>query len=86
MTRTALALILATALAPGLAAAQSTQMLRTIDMRLPFYQIDVDVNTLTRAQATAIYFELTSEPVRGAGDRLKKRNRILHIIRKGEDF
>lgn len=74
------------AILPALAAAQSPQILRTIDQRLPFYQIDVDVNTLTNAQATAIYFELTSEDQKRTGDFLRQRQRILNIIRKGEDF
>ena len=74
------------ALLPGLAAAQSSQMLRLIDQRLPSYQIDIDVNTLTRQQATAMWFELTSEPERRTGDWLRKRQRLLNIIRKGEDF
>lgn len=78
--------ILALVCLPAMAHAVPDQMLRQIHNSLRFYQIETDVTKLTNMQATAIYFELTSEPERGAMDRLRKRQRILNIIRKGEDF
>ena len=80
--RFAIALILSLAAAPALAVPD--QMLRQIYWGLRSYQIRIDVNTLTNAQATAIWFELTSEDEHSAIDRLRKRQRLLNIIRRGE--
>lgn len=84
MTR--LVLAFAMMLAPVAASAVPDQMLRQIDWRLARYHIRADVTQLTNAQATAIWFELTSEPERRTGDWSRKRQRILNIIRKGEEF
>ena len=71
---------------PTLALAVPDQMLNQIDFGLKEYRIETDVETLTNAQATAIFFELTSTDHRRTGDWLRTRQRLLNIIRKGEDF
>ncbi len=71
------------ALMPLAASAQSQQMLRTIDSGLRSYGIQVDVNTLTNAQVTALYFELNSSDDDRRGT---SRQALLNIVRKGEDF
>ena len=81
-----LALVLALTLTPAAALAVPEQMLRQIENRLGSYHIKTDVSKLTNAQATALYFELTSSDGKRVGDRLRKRQRMLNIIRKGEDF
>ncbi len=81
-----LRLALVLALAPAAAFAVPQQMLNQIENRLGSYQIKTDVSKLTNAQATALYFELTSSDGNRVGDRLRKRQRLLNIIRKGEDF
>ena len=86
MLRLAFALALLPGLiVPGVSAAQSEQMLRRIESGLRTYQIRTDVSQLTNAQATAIFFELSESPKR-TGDYSRKRQRIMTIIRRGEDF
>lgn len=73
-------------LLPTAALAVPQQMLNQIEHRLIFYGIRTDVSQLTNAQASAIWFEVTSRDGHRVGDRLRKRQRLLNIIRKGEDF
>ena len=81
-----IAIIIALSLVPASAYAVNDQLLRSIEHGLRKYQIQTDVSKLTLNQAVALNFELSNSDGRGSLDRLRKRQRILNILRKGEDW
>ena len=60
------------------------QLLLSIEHGLRHYGIQADLEKLTLSQAVELNFLLDSSEGRGALNRLRKRQKILHLLRKAD--
>ncbi|MDU8943966.1 hypothetical protein [Ovoidimarina sediminis] len=80
----ALALMPLSALAADDRPAVNEQLLLSIRHGLAHYGIRADLEKLTLSQAVELNFLLDSSEGRGALNRLRKKQRILHLLRKAD--